>query len=226
MQYWSILDQFWNFWYISHFTTFYSRSAVLHASLIPFFPWKHWPHFQSSGSFTVHWHLRHLWPAWSVRSQKPHQPLLCAGLPSHGGPGEERVLSHIGQSAAQVQWRRWRPHVLSCLPYGLLGRPCSVVSVAKSDDGTLVSVHMVPPAVHAVLALHTDQHAGADEQAGWAGQEGVVAATRCSITWLLRQYQGDDQTRLCWRIVKTSGLRLTCQQMWEIKMSKQTMFNF
>ena len=46
---------------------------------------------------------------------------------------------------------------------------------------------MVPPAVHAVLALHTDQHAGADEQAGWAGQEGVVAATQCSITWLLRQ---------------------------------------
>ena len=34
---------------------------------------------------------------------------------------------------------------------------------------------MVPPPVHAVLALHTDQHPGADEQAGWAGQEGVLA---------------------------------------------------
>ena len=33
-------------------------------------------------------------------------------------------------------------------------------------------------------------------------------------------------TRLCWRIVKTSSLRLTCQQMWEIKKSKQTMLNF
>ena len=34
---------------------------------------------------------------------------------------------------------------------------------------------MVPPIVHAVLALHTDQHPGADEQARWTGQEGLLA---------------------------------------------------
>ena len=49
------------------------------------------------GGVTVHRHLRHLWPAWRVRAQEPHQPLLCPGLPCHGGQGEECVLPHIGK---------------------------------------------------------------------------------------------------------------------------------
>ena len=60
---------------------------------------------------------------------------------------------------------------------------------------------MVPAPVHAVLALHTDQHPGADEQAGGAGQEGVLAGTRRPhvMTWLegnAKCLWGDDQAVL------------------------------
>ena len=44
---------------------------------------------------------------------------------------------------------------------------------------------MVPPAVHAVLAVHTDQHPGADEQAGWTGQERLLVKLEAAkrLSW-------------------------------------------
>ena len=57
---------------------------------------------------------------------------------------------------------------------------------------------MVPPAVHAVLALHTNQHVGANEQAGWAGQEGLLAGTQCNdLAFKAMPSVFEVMTRLC-----------------------------
>ena len=96
-------------------------------------------HQSISGGIIVYRHLRHVWPARCIRPPQPHQPLLRAGLPRHGGPGTQRVLSHVGQPSEEVQQRRRRANVLPSVPHRLLGRSRSVVSVAKSDDGPLVT---------------------------------------------------------------------------------------
>ena len=51
----------------------------------------------------------------------------------------QRVLSHVGEPFEEVQQRRRRAYVLPRVPHRLLGRTRSVVSVAKSDDGPLVT---------------------------------------------------------------------------------------
>ena len=68
----------------------------------------------------------------------------------------------------------------------------------REDVNPILLVHMVPPPVHAVLALHTNQHVGANEQAGWAGQEGLLAGTQCNdLAFKAMPSVFEVMTRLC-----------------------------